>query len=177
MPDRQRRKLVIGIDNGTTGSIGVVGPCGVVPMFVLPPVKTEQDYTKKAQRVTRIDSPALMDLLQELITGSKCLAHEALAVLERPLVNPGMFKATGHALRCFEATLIALETWQIPHLFVDSKEWQRAMLPEGTKGTHELKQASKDLGIRLYPTLADSIQKHGDADGLIIAEWAWRKAL
>ena len=51
------------------------------------------------------------------------------------------------------------------------------MLPKGIEGSAELKKASKDIGCRLFPSQADLINKHKDADGLLIAEWARRESL
>ena len=38
-------KIYIGIDNGTSGTIAVVGD-GITPVFVHTPIKKEQNYTK-----------------------------------------------------------------------------------------------------------------------------------
>ena len=96
-----------------------------------------------------------------------------LAILERPMVNPGRFKATISAIRCLEATVIALESLYIPYMYIDSKEWQRSMLPDGIKGAPNLKKASLDIGNRMWPSLMNSKMK--DADSLLIAEYCKRK--
>ncbi len=158
-------KVYVGIDNGVTGSIGVVGR-GTT--FALTPVRKEQSYTKKKQMISRVDVLEMQRLLLESI-GDECLV-----ILERPLVNPQMFKATMSAIRCLEATLTILESLQIPYEYVDSKQWQKALLPQGCKGK-ELKDASRDIGIRLFPQFEEEIRKHGDADGLLMAEWARRE--
>ena len=44
------------------------------------------------------------------------------------------------------------------------------MLPKGIKGADVLKKASLDVGKRLFPQFADKFK--GDADGILIAEWA-----
>jgi hypothetical protein len=59
-------------------------------------------------------------------------------------------------------------------IYVDSKDWQKEMLPKGTQG-EELKKASLDISNRLFPMYADF--KHPDRDGLLIAEYARRKNL
>ena len=97
--------------------------------------------------------------------------------LERPMVNPGRFQATASALRAMEATLIVLEMFKLPLQYVDSKQWQKALLPSGIKGPAELKKASMDIGCRMFPHLSEIIKKQGDADGLLIAEWARRSQL
>ncbi|MDA3809619.1 MAG: hypothetical protein PF518_04730 [Spirochaetaceae bacterium] len=93
------------------------------------------------------------------------------------MVNPTRFTATLSAIRCLEATIIAFEMYDIPYQYCDSKQWQKELLPAGIKGTPELKKASADIGCRLFPEHEELIQKHGDADGLLIAEWARRMNL
>ncbi len=151
----------IGIDNGVSGSIGVVDDKGSSWWFKTPTI-VQQSYTKSKQNITRIDVMALQEILSPFKEGKD--------FLERPLVNPRMFKATLSAIRALEATINVIEMLKIPLQYVDSREWQKALLPSGIKGSPELKKASKDIGQRLFPTLAEEISKHGDADGILIAE-------
>ena len=163
---------IIGIDNGVTGSIAaIIQPINSLPIeiFFLPmPTKKEQSYTKKRQSITRIDYGKLYDILFRLrMFQGKCF-------IERPFANPMGFKATVSAMRALEATLIAVEGNGLAYEYIDSKEWQKIMLPAGIKGTAELKKASVDIGCRLFPKYAEAIRKHKDADSLLIAEWARR---
>lgn len=164
------RKYYIGIDNGTSGTIGIINNESGETLFVETPIKKEQSYTKKKQEISRVDFGKLMTFLME-----NTEPGQRFAVLERPMVNPQMFKTSGNALRCLEAQLILLEQLEIPFIYVDSKQWQRDLLPAGTKGSPELKKASKDIGGRLFPQHADLIRKHKDADGILLAEWARRQ--
>lgn len=161
-------KVWIGIDNGATGSIGIVREDGTV-IFGQVPSKTEQSYTKTKQNITRIDVVALADILMNEISGNRLFA-----LVERPLVNPKMFKATLSGVRALEAVLNVLELHAIPFQYIDSKEWQKALLPEGIKGSDELKKASLQIGQRLFPQIES---KHKDRDGLLIAEYGRRKGL
>ena len=102
---------------------------------------------------------------------SKYNKNDITLLMERPLVNPSRFASTASALRCHEAELIMIEVMGIRHMFVDSKEWQKALLPKGCSG-EELKKASLDIGNRLFPQF-DNI-KHPDRDGILIAEYARR---
>lgn len=160
-------KIYAGIDNGISGTIGIVGE-GIDPMFVKTPVKKEQDYTKDKKIITRLDYSKFMELFSGLNKNDICV------VMERPLVNPQRFVATASALRCHEAELIMIELLGCKHMFIDSKEWQKAMLPKGCSG-EELKKASLDIGNRLFPQFEGV--KHTDRDGLLIAEYARRKNL
>jgi hypothetical protein len=100
--------------------------------------------------------------------------NDIVLVMERPMVNNLRLNSSFCALRCFEAELVIIETLGIKHMFIDSKEWQKAMLPKGCSG-EELKKASLDIGNRLFPQFEEV--KHPDRDGLLIAEYARRKNL
>lgn len=169
--------IYIGVDNGATGSVGVVGGVDQAVTF-LPPTKNEQDYTKKAQNITRLDWEAYRVLLMERVVAPAMVRYGAAAkikaVIERPFVNPGAFRTTVCAVRAFEATIIVMEHLGIPWIPIDSRAWQTKLLPEGLKGAPKLKKASLDIGVRTFPHLAAEIKKHKDADGLLIAEWARR---
>lgn len=163
----QQNKVYIGIDNGVSGAVGIIHGSyySLVPM----PTKSEQSYTKAKQLITRVDFDELGSLLKDYEH------NDVLAILERPMVNPGRFKATNSALRCLEAVLICVELFGFPRMYVDSKEWQKMLLPAGLQ-KDELKKASADIGKRLFPKIQLS-SKLKDADALLIAEWARRKAL
>jgi hypothetical protein len=168
--------LYIGIDNGTSGTIGLVktekyNECE----FFETPSFSEQDYTKKKKNISRINSTELFNILKNTI--EKNNYDKIFAILERPMINPTRFVASICAARAFESTLTIIEVLQIPRQFIDSKEWQKELLPQGLKGSDELKKASKDVGCRLFPQFKDLIVKHGDADGILIAEYAKRKNL
>jgi hypothetical protein len=161
-------KKYIGVDNGVSGTIGIVSNDeDFKPIFISTVVFSQQNYTKKKANINRIDTVALHDLLSQYTDNSFIL-------LERPMVNPGRFKATISAIRALEATLIVIEQLNIPFQYVDSKQWQKVMLPSGLKGA-ELKSASMDIGCRLFPQFAEQIKKHKDADGLLMAEFARRE--
>lgn len=161
-------KVYVGIDNGTTGTIGIVGD-NIQPQIHHTPVKKEQDYTKARKNISRLECGAFREILDQFNHNDICV------VMERPMINPTRWTASMTAIRCWEATLIMLESMGISHQFIDSKEWQREMLPKGIKGSDVQKKASLDIAHRLFPQLADF--KHSDFDGLLIAEYARRKNL
>jgi hypothetical protein len=163
-----KTKLYIGIDNGVSGSIGLINLENTFSIFCKTPVKKTLNYTKTVKNLNRINCDLLEKFLEKYTQGY----DNCIAILERPMVNPGRFVATASALRAFEATLICLERFNIPVQFVDSKEWQKELLPKG-KGKDYLKYASLEIGRRLFPHLLFK----DDADGILIAEWARRKGL
>ena len=155
-------KTYIGLDNGVTGTIGIIREDSV--QFLKVPVKKEQNYTKAKNNITRVDIDKFIDLL------SQYKPSETFVLIERPMVNPQRFKATTSALRCLEAELVSIEHLKIPFQYCDSKEWQKMLLPKGVKDT---KEASLDIGNRLFPQFREF--SHPDRDGLLIAEYARRK--
>jgi hypothetical protein len=147
----------VGIDNGVSGSIGVL-PHNGTPYWVPMPVRSELNYTKAKKNITRIDVVKLEKELERFAN------LQVLVGLERPMVNPGRFQATASALRALEATLIVLERLGLPYRYLDSKEWQKTQLPSGLKG-EELKKASLDVGRRYWPY----IKFKPDADSMLLA--------
>ena len=157
-------KNYLGIDNGVTGSIGII--LDNQYFYFKTPIKKELSYTKTKQWLNRIDFDRLKKDLSIL--------NIHLAIMERPMINPLRWKASMSAMRALEATQIALEQLKIPYQWLDSKEWQKAMLPAGLE-KEELKEASLQIGKRLFPNI--KWDDFDDADGILIAEYARRKSL
>ena len=159
--------IYIGIDNGSTGSIGILD--GDLSTMHLTPTKVELNYQKTSPKtIARIDGFNLEEIL------SHYSDHPHRIGLERPMVNPMHFHATCSAVRSHEATLITFEKLNMSFEYIDSKSWQKMLLP-AVKGSRELKKASVQVGIRLFPHLEDIINKRGDADGILIAEYLRRR--
>lgn len=158
--------VYIGFDNGVTSQgIGVITYDRVASLYPLP-VKKEASYTKEEKFITRVNHKELVKLLKA-IRGNFPKNEKFSVAIERPMVNSRRFNATLSAIRCLEATIIALEMTGFNFSYIDSKEWQRVLLPQDIKGSDELKKASLEVGKKLYPHLA--IKK--DADGILIAEY------
>ena len=151
-----------GIDNGVTGGLTILSHDGEVLVHAKTPVKKCMNYTKKKAFMNRVDSLAFRDLINKA-------GANTFVMIERPMVNPTRFAATISAIRCLEATELILEELKIPYQFIDSKEWQKALLPSGLKG-NDLKLASDSVSARLYPRL-----KVVNADCLLIALYCKNK--
>jgi hypothetical protein len=158
-------KVYVSFDNGVSGSIGIIYP-DKPAFFTHTPVKKCLNYTKVKKWINRIDIPLVKDLLVANLKGYS--TDHLIVGLERPMVNPGRFAATISAIRALEATLILLEELVLPYKYIDSKEWQKIILPSGLEGD-ELKLASKEVGCRLFPHLSKLFKK--DADGILIAQY------
>ena len=159
----QFHRVFIGIDNGVSGAVTILSEDGVVLVHIKTPVKNCLNYTKKKAFHNRVNFQVLKDALN---MGSN---YASFCMIERPMVNPMRWVASVSAIRCLEATEIILEELQIPYQFIDSKEWQKALLPSGLKGD-QLKKAANDVAKRLFPK-----QDIVNADSLLIAEHCRRE--
>lgn len=181
-------KYYIGIDNGVTGSVCVLDEHGRCLEYWPTPTEKTLNYTKEKEYITRVKGEVLGKKLRPY-------AANGTVVIERPLVNPGRWKATVSALRCDEATRIVLEILGLRFIYVDSKEWQEPMLPNRRKPPRitksmteaekneakrladaykgETKQLSLLVAQQLFPQI--SFKKDGDA--ALMAEWARRSKL
>jgi hypothetical protein len=164
--DTGRFDAYIGIDNGVTGTIGIID--GKDTLFYKTPVKLEQDFTKKKGNISRVIGKELKKILSPF-SDKKCMIQ-----IERPMLNGTRFHASISGARCLEATLVIMEDLGMAYEYVDSKEWQKDLLPKGSKG-EQLKVDSKNIGCRLFPEHRVLIEKHKDADGILIAEHCRRK--
>lgn len=163
----------IGIDNGSTGSIGILTTEGA--LFESVPTQDYLHYGKKGTISKRLDRAALSHLLspycvpQGSVAGvTRWIGRSNVRVfIERPFTGK-FINAVIPAHRFFEATIIVLEDMQLGYEVVDSGAWQAALLG-GVSGSAQLKRASKLRGEQLYPALKGAIKSQGDADGLLIA--------
>jgi len=172
---RKRWRVFIGIDNGVSGTIGVIRideegfrKTNMIKM----PSFSEQDYTKKKKNVTRVHTRKLRKYLKKQLEDAD--PDNVHLFMEVPMINPGRFTSTASALRAMEATLIVLDSLKLHRQWITSKEWQKELLPSGIKGAPEQKAASATVGKRMFPRQAELIDKHGDADGILICEWCRR---
>lgn len=160
---------IIAFDNGVTGAVAICNTDNLLSFNLSKDyTKKELSYTKIKKNITRIDASKLQSLIKEAVL----TAENPIAVIERPMVNPTRFVASCSALRALEATLIVLESFHIPVVYCDSKEWQHKLFGKSPIG--DTKENSKKLGLELYPQFADKINKQ-DADALLILHWFKQK--
>jgi len=165
--------VYLGIDNGVTGTWGIIDGKGIPHIFQVP-VKNCLNYQKtKVKHLNRIDTNKLTEILTKYLMDfdtrdSAGILRSCKCLIERPMVNPDRFDATVSALRALEATIIVLENLNIPYEYCDSKAWQKKLLPF-TNDWKMLKQVSKEIGMRVYPTL--DWDKMPDGDGIHIARF------
>jgi hypothetical protein len=159
-------RVFIGMDNGTTGSFGIICDELHRPKLFKTPTKKEQNYKKKKENVTRLDAVKFQQML-EPYAGPE---YVVFLIMERPY--SGQYKtAELSAVRMLEATIAVLETLGIRYEYVDSREWQKVLLSKGVQGREALKRNSKQIAIRLFPHLKEVIIKVKDGDGILITEF------
>lgn len=140
--------------------------------YVKMPCKRCLNYQKsKTAFISRLDTEKFIRMIHEFRKNEDSI----FVILERPFVNPRFFSGSISAVRFLESTLTVLESMKIPYEFIDSKVWQREMLPRGTKGKDNLKAASLGVAKRLFPKIDYESSKLFDGDGILIAEYNRRK--
>lgn len=163
----------IGIDNGVTGTIGFITEDKETGFyetkFIATPVFSELSYQKtKVKHMTRIDFKTLYEIMKQY----KDSCDRIVVAIERPMINSTRFDASLSARASLEAMLIMFNFLDVSYTYIDSKQWQKQLLPANLKGSPEQKLASKDVGCRLFPEHKELITKHKDADGILIALYA-----
>ena len=163
-------KIYIGIDNGVSGSIGIITPKTSL-FFKMPTIK-QQDYHKAKHGITRIDTLELKGLLEEYIPNG-IQGNLVCVGMENPMVNPFRWKASASALRAFEATLTIVESFQVPYHHILAKDWQKDIFGKGYEGDAKKKVKVDTKAISLqkakqfFPKA--NLGKHPDGDGLLLA--------
>lgn len=181
-------KHFIGIDNGVTGSVCVLDEDGNCMEYWPTPTFKSLNYTKAVGYSTRLKGDVLRVRLLPYI-------EDATVVIERPMINPMRWVPSVSAVRCDEATRIVLELLEAKFMYIDSKQWQKPMLPTRTpvpklkkdasslekKKHKEMKAAfaleTKRLSLMIGQQLFPSVTFKKDADAALMAEWARRENL
>ena len=185
----QNIQLVIGLDNGATGTI-----CAIIPQFkyldfIQTPSIISLDYPKDIQYINRVDTEKITKWIKKNIKKAKKFYKteiKSIIIMQRPMVNPQRFKQSGHALRAFEATIIALQKLKLDYVIIDSKKWQHYFFGKNTM-LLDLKAQSMKKGLQNLNNyqikkknkeqMSDIIKKHGDADGMLICQFAIDKMI
>ncbi len=159
--ERNDTRTFIGVDNGVSGNITILSHIGSIIIHINTPIKKCLNYTKKKAFLNRID-------FQKTLSVFRLAGENPFCMIERPMITPGRWNASVSAMRCMEATEIILEELQIPYQWIDSKEWQKALLPSGLE-KEQLKKAADEVAKRLFPK-----QEIVNSDSLLIAEYCRR---
>lgn len=183
----QNIDLVIGMDNGSTGTIcsWIINTNQID--FKLTPSKNVLNYQKQINYIDRIDHQQIKNWIENNIKKTQNLYKREIRVIiiiERPMVNPQRFQASLNAVRSFQALLVILQQLDIKYITIDSKQWQHYFFGKDTMFIN-LKLESLKLGIDIlnkyksseYHEMINIIRNHGDADALLITKYAIEKLI
>ena len=85
-------KKICAIDNGNSGSIGILNGIDKPVMFKTPSI-VMQDYTKAKNNITRLDVIEFRSILIEYLSPKGGFSFfDVLCIMERPFKNPKFFK-------------------------------------------------------------------------------------
>ena len=161
--------IVIGIDIGLTGAIGMLDHRGSAIELADMPVMQRQG--KAAYVKNQVNAGALMELLR--VWTSPYERNEIHVVIETPIAFPGQHVATT-AAAFLTAGLVegVVAARHYPHTLVAPKDWKKAL------GLSDSKEQARAKAIRLFPTLAAELKRvkdHNRAESLLIAKYGWDK--
>ncbi len=155
--------IYVGIDNGITGAVAFLFPCGLAKVYVTPTTNRGTD--------TVIDDIVLRDML--LSAGS-----HVFVTYERTNKNP-IWGCKGNFSNGINAGIVrtTLRQMGLPNLEVHGKEWQ-STLHQGfrvagldTKKASFAACAAHFPDVSLLPTSRSKNKHSGMADALLIAKW------
>lgn len=177
--------LIIGIDNGTTGTMcSWILESGLID-FIETPSKRELNYQKEINYIDRLDHNNFKNWIKNQIKNAELVYKDKIKViiiLERPMVNPKRFDSSIMAVRTFESTLVILQQMNLNYIVIDSKQWQHYFFGKETTFI-DLKFESLKKGLEVVneyknlDNIKNLITKHGDADALLITKFAIEKLI
>lgn len=177
--------LIIGMDNGTTGTwCSWLYDYGILD-FVETFSKRTLNYQQQINYIDRIDHELLKDWIKKQVKNAKKVYNreiKVIIVLQRPMVNPQRFDSSLLAVRAFESTIIILQQLELNYIILDSKKWQHYFFGKETMLLN-LKYESLKKGLLLLneeedvEDLKQIVKKHGDADALLITKFAIEKLI
>lgn len=189
------KKLIIGMDNGTTASWAAINSEGKLKEFKHMPTFQLQKWTKPKKNskgketnghITVIDIKDLKEDLELLLSVEDVKAEDTVCYLERPAVGfSGWSVWTSlSGIAAWVAVQYVLLDLGIEYHTIDSKEWQENLIPHALKSVpaprtkkkgkkkagprnKDLKIASDELALSMYPDV--KLKDSGDGDSINIA--------
>lgn len=160
-----KRKLVIGIDNGVTGSFALINESGDIHYF---PTPTRREFGWSSGRskssinnYRRLDPDELTNILAEKLIG----LAEIVVYLERPMLQGGVrFLSSISAAMCHADTTRCLEEFaqrvgtKLTINIIDSKKWQSVTAKHvpGKRSTKEMSKYFAENVLNIYKAVPDS---------------------
>lgn len=162
--------ILIGVDPGLTGAIGILGHQG--EYLGVHDMPTMARMGPKAFVKNQVNGAALEELL------STHLGHfsknEVHVVIETPIAFPGQHISTT-AAAFLTAGIIegVVSARHYPHTLVAPKDWKAAI---GLPARGDLKATARARAVRLWPTAPlTRVKDHNRAEALLIARYGHEK--
>ena len=161
--------IVIGIDIGLTGALGMLDHRGGAARIADMPVMARQG--KAAYVKNQVNAAGLVELLRDWTNPYDL--NEIHVLIETPIAFPGQHVATT-AAAFLTAGLVegVVAARHYRHTLIAPKEWKKAL------GLSDSKEQARARAIRLFPALADELKRvkdHNRAEALLIAKYGWDK--
>lgn len=161
--------IVVGIDPGLTGAIGILGHkqefLGVLDM----PTMQRQHAPRKGGVMNQVHAAELERLLAEHLGAYD--KNEIHIFLETPIAYPGQH--IGTVVACFlTAGLIegVIGARHYSHTLVAPKDWKKGL------GLSDSKEQARAKAIRLWPAAPlNKVKYHNRAEALLIAKYGHEK--
>jgi len=159
-------KIIIGLDPGLSGAIGVIGPSGYCDVLDIPTI----GYTVGGKQRRTYDIPNLSQMLKQFA------AQRAMAFVEEQSTRPQQSSTSAKKIGYGEGILHGLlVSFDIGYEVVRPQQWKKEMLD----GMGKEKQDSILAAQRIYSMDKDLVrrltQRHDRAEALLIAEYGRRK--
>lgn len=191
---------ILGIDNGVSGSFALMDPSGNIRVFSHVPTYKERKWTKPKVKklksgvkhtydyITLID----IDAFQRMLVPYTSVITDIHCFLERPAISYAAawsMKTSISAAMSWANVVYVLKRLQIPRTDVDSKDWQRILIPEAMGENNKeymktlkagdrnklLKEASDMNAKEIWPKFVG--KELGDGDSINLCEYGRRKLL
>lgn len=155
--------IVIGVDPGLTGAIGMLGHRAEYLNVADMPTMTR--LGKKAHVQRQVNGAALSELLKEWLHDYD--ANEIHCFVEMPIAFPGLHvaavAASFHAAGVIEGVIAARH---YAHTLVRPTDWKKALRLAATK------EQARALAVRLFPEASlHRVKDHNRAESLLIAKY------
>lgn len=189
---------ILGIDNGISGSLTLMDPKGNVVLFTHVPTYKEVKWTKAKTKKTKSGTkttPEYMtlidiDALQRVLATYTSSLSDVHCFLERPAISYAAawsMKTSISAAISWAYVTFVLKKLRIARTDIDSKEWQKELIPEATGAKNKeymktlkagernklLKEASDMFAQSICPKFKP--KELGDGDSICICEYGRRK--
>lgn len=165
MNSKNKYDTFLGIDNGVSGTIGIIQVNKEPMCFPIPTVEEVDFHSGEERMITRINH----SLLNVIFSGLN--PEKTMCFMERPMYNNRRFAQSISAARAFESVLLSLEKFEIRKEVIDSKKWQNYFFPTNHRRREKgmTKLLSNTVGKKLFPSLDAS--EVDDYDGILIAKY------